>query len=378
MLAIVGLKIAYIHNCSTLLFEGPLIFGLLLATSIRVTGFVIHAFPMTPFAALLNAIVSYIFLVDLLCFTYRGTPSYPRSAPLVFDKSDTFFGRTSEPPGLPPKSAYIGVTGQNRGPLDGTLQLPATSPVSTLSVRLPHRESLTVGPVIRHGSNVPSWLLPEEESVPKDVSYLDMDTSPPDERGQGDVEKALIHPPVTKEKQNLITKPMQTTPDLNNLKHVQAPELTRKISRKAVPRLVSIVLPSPEEDLPCHPSGFCMTTPVGVETKATDALRNLRGLSIQSSNPIDTARGSSVLSALSLSFFPKPPIRASGQCKQGEDAEEACSLALQLPRPPALYHPTDSWQSQSTPNGSDVVHQVGRGFDVTSYDDMSCIYVRLY
>lgn len=158
----------------------PLLAGIICATSICITGFLILAFTITPLARLITASQMYIWLLDSLVYSFRYRPP---DADTPLSKERTVISAvSSRPPTLPEKEeTQFVITSPMQGFMfnaaDSTVarEEQRSSEVSNRQVRVSqesgpqlrqtaresfsqHRRSLSLGPIIRRGSRLPSWL----------------------------------------------------------------------------------------------------------------------------------------------------------------------------------------------------------------------------
>lgn len=154
-----GSKIAYVLL--------PLAVGCALAIAIRITGFALLTFVDTPLARLLTAVQTYVWLLDVLVNTYlQPHPSPNTDSQWSRQSNATAFtrvsiaARQSIPPAVPPKSRSFCITREIRVSPFGSLRNDTGDEIQSAD-RVnysEHRKTLSLGPVIRRGSRLPSWI----------------------------------------------------------------------------------------------------------------------------------------------------------------------------------------------------------------------------
>ena len=166
----------------------PMLAGLVIDTSVKIAGFPVLGFSITPLARLFSAATLYIWLLDLLVHDFkRGLSasnfSSPAGTPYTengnsLDSAATgssSSGATSSPsrrgpaPLLPPKPLRLLVTSPFRVDSPRKTANSLSPSVAQAQASLAeimqeesgwqHRKSLSIGPIIRRTSRLPSWLM---------------------------------------------------------------------------------------------------------------------------------------------------------------------------------------------------------------------------
>jgi hypothetical protein len=143
----------------------PFIAALILDLSVEITGFAIHAFAVTPLARLMHATSVYVWLLDLLIYLFKRGASFSALSSLSTTPETEDAPVSATDRWLSLKQLRLLVSSPFRVDTprmaSSTDQSTSTSHSKTARASLrvtAHHSSLSVGPVIRRASRIPSWL----------------------------------------------------------------------------------------------------------------------------------------------------------------------------------------------------------------------------
>ena len=170
-----------IHSRRFAIRTAAFLAGLLVSISLRIAGFAVQAFPITPLGTFLASTAVYVWLVDLLCRTHGDLVLPETGRPLRDRLSDISYPRSSMPAPVPPEKPTVDITRNSTFRVSfphskgsrshGSPGLPAVKAVDVIRQATP--QPMLLKPTIRRSSQVPSWLDPgiKPAETATDVSH---------------------------------------------------------------------------------------------------------------------------------------------------------------------------------------------------------------